>query len=110
MLIRRECLDRTGLLDEDFFMYGEDIDLSYRLLKTGFHNYYFPETKIVHFKGRSTPRDNYNDILYFYDAMKIYVRKRANENGSYPWHYFIIAAIYFREALAILIRFINLRR
>ena len=52
-LLRREVLDKVGLLDEDYFMYGEDIDLSYRILKGGYHNYYLPE-KILHYKGEST--------------------------------------------------------
>ena len=57
MFIRREALSKTGLLDEDFFMYGEDIDLSYRILQAGYNNYYFPEVQIIHFKGKSTPRE-----------------------------------------------------
>ncbi|MGD9494005.1 MAG: glycosyltransferase family 2 protein, partial [Bacteroidales bacterium] len=51
MLLRSETLDKTGLLDETFFMYGEDIDLSYRILKAGYKNYSFPETRIIHYKG-----------------------------------------------------------
>ena len=49
-MLRREALDRVGLLDEDFFMYGEDIDLSYRMLKGGYHNYFLP-LDILHYKG-----------------------------------------------------------
>ncbi|GIV44270.1 MAG: hypothetical protein KatS3mg035_1393 [Bacteroidia bacterium] len=51
MLMRKAALDKVGLLDEDFFMYGEDIDLSYRIIKGGYKNYYFPETRIIHYKG-----------------------------------------------------------
>ncbi|MEM1359023.1 MAG: glycosyltransferase family 2 protein, partial [Bacteroidota bacterium] len=54
MWMRREALDEVGLLDEAFFMYGEDIDLSYRILKGGYENHYFPETTIIHYKGEST--------------------------------------------------------
>jgi GT2 family glycosyltransferase len=54
MLMRKTALDKVGLLDEDFFMYGEDIDLSYRIQKGGFDNYYVPETSIIHYKGEST--------------------------------------------------------
>ena len=54
MLLRREVLDKTGLLDEAFFMYGEDIDLSYRILQQGYNNYYFPGSTIIHYKGEST--------------------------------------------------------
>ena len=51
LFIRKEVLNKIGLLDEDFFMYGEDIDISYRIQKSGFKNYYFPKTKIIHYKG-----------------------------------------------------------
>ncbi|MCC6685243.1 MAG: glycosyltransferase family 2 protein, partial [Bacteroidia bacterium] len=54
MMLRKKALDETGLLDETFFMYGEDIDLSYRITKAGYKNYYFPETTIIHYKGEST--------------------------------------------------------
>ena len=107
MFIRRKALDSSGLFDEDFFMYGEDIDLSYRLIHTGYKNYYFAESQIVHFKGKSTSRKSYRDILQFYKAMRIYARKRAAERelNSYT---ILISAVYLREALAILIRFFKL--
>jgi GT2 family glycosyltransferase len=108
MFIRREALNKSGLFDEDFFMYGEDIDLSYRLLQTGYINYYFPETQIIHFKGKSTGRDNFTDIIHFYNAMRTYVRKRAEEGEYKSWHFILISAIYFREALALINRFFRI--
>src|SRR5690606_37482330 len=60
MLLRKTVLDKAGLLDEDFFMYGEDIDLSYRIQKSGFKNYYFPHTRIIHYKGESTKKGSLN--------------------------------------------------
>jgi len=105
MFIRSEAINKTGLLDEDFFMYGEDIDFSYRLLQAGYNNYYFPEAHIIHFKGKSTDRDSYTDILHFYKAMRIYVRKRSEEGKFNSWHFIIIPAIYFRQGLALLKRF-----
>jgi GT2 family glycosyltransferase len=107
MFIRREALNISGLLDEDFFMYGEDIDLSYRLIQSGYKNYYFAESQIIHFKGKSTSRKSYKDIFRFYKAMRIYARKRAAERelNSYT---ILISAVYLREALAILIRFFKL--
>lgn len=107
MFIRRDALNRSGLLDEDFFMYGEDIDLSYRLLQTGFNNYYFPESRIVHFKGKSTPRNSLKDILYFYEAMRIYVRKRATEGKYRSLRHFIITGVYLREGFALINRFLR---
>jgi GT2 family glycosyltransferase len=108
MFIRRETLNKSGLLDEDFFMYGEDIDLSYRLLQTGYKNYYFPEIQIVHFKGRSTVRDSFKDILHFYEAMRVYVRKRAKERKYGSFQLIVIPAIYFREGLALMNRLLRL--
>ena len=73
-MLRREVLDKVGLLDEDYFMYGEDIDLSFRLLKAGYENWYIP-TKILHYKGESTHRSSFRYVHVFYDAMLIFMRK-----------------------------------
>lgn len=75
MFLRSEAVRKTGLLDEDFFMFGEDIDYSYRLIKSGYNNYYYPDAEIVHFKGQSTKKENLRAVRYFYKAMLIYVRK-----------------------------------
>ena len=101
MFIRSEVLAKTGLLDEDYFMYGEDIDMSYRIIKAGYFNYYYPEVSITHFKGSSTPRNNYDDILHFYRAMRIYVRKRSKEGLFKCCTTLIIAGIFFREWFAL---------
>jgi GT2 family glycosyltransferase len=108
MFLRRDALNKTGLLDEDFFMYGEDIDLSYRLLQTGYHNYYFPLAEIVHFKGRSTDKHGFKDILFFYRAMRIYIRKRAS-GGNYGSLWFLLsAATWLRELPALFNRSLRL--
>ena len=60
MLLRKEVLNKIGLLDEAFFMYGEDIDLSMRIIRGGYKNYYFPETTIIHYKGESTKKGSLN--------------------------------------------------
>jgi GT2 family glycosyltransferase len=108
MFIRREALNKSGLLDEDYFMYGEDIDLSYRLLRTGYKNYYFPEVQLVHFKGKSTPRNNFKDILHFYKAMRIYVMKRSKEGNYVSLRFLILTAVFFKEGIALLNRFLRL--
>jgi GT2 family glycosyltransferase len=107
MFIRREALLKAGLPDEDFFMYGEDIDLSYRILRAGYQNYYFPGVQIIHFKGKSTGRDSYTDIFHFYNAMRIYSAKRHKEKFTLIY-YIIIPAIYFREGLSIIYRFLSI--
>ena len=73
-MLRRKELDEVGLLDEDFFMYGEDIDLSYRVLKGGYHNYYLP-VDILHYKGESTQKSSFRYVHVFYEAMLIFFRK-----------------------------------
>lgn len=73
-MVRREALNQVGLLDEDFFMYGEDIDLSYRILKGGYHNYYLP-LRICHYKGESTEKSSFRYVHVFYEAMLIFFRK-----------------------------------
>lgn len=75
MFMRGEALSKVGLLDEAFFMYGEDIDLSYRFLKEKYKIHYLPKTKIIHYKGESTKKASFNYVKTFYGAMSIYVRK-----------------------------------
>lgn len=79
MLLRKETLEKTGLLDEDFFMYGEDIDLSHRIVKAGYKNYYYPEARIIHYKGESTKKSSVNYVLVFYNAMIIFARKHFSQ-------------------------------
>lgn len=78
MMLRRSALDEVGLLDETFFMYGEDIDLSYRLLKAGYHNYYLPRS-IIHYKGESTQKTSFRYVRNFYNAMLIFYDKHFRE-------------------------------
>ena len=73
-MLRHVALDNVGLLDEDFFMYGEDIDLSYRILKGGFENWYVP-TRILHYKGESTQKSSFRYVHVFYEAMLIFFHK-----------------------------------
>lgn len=80
MMLRRSALEQCGMLDETFFMYGEDIDLSYRLLKSGFRNYYLP-TPILHYKGESTQKTSYRYVYSFYNAMLIFFRKHFSYFG-----------------------------
>jgi GT2 family glycosyltransferase len=105
MLLRRSVIDKIGLLDEDFFMYGEDIDLSYRILKAGYKNYYFPETRIIHYKGESTKKSSVNYVLVFYNAMIIFARKHFSSKNAAVFTFIIRIAIYLRAGAAILNRF-----
>lgn len=107
MLMRSEALDKVGLLDEAFFMYGEDIDLSYRIIKGGYKNYYFPETRIIHYKGESTKKSSVNYVFVFYRAMIIFAEKHFSQKNAKLFSFLINAAIYFRASLAIAMRFIR---
>jgi O-antigen biosynthesis protein len=107
MLIRKEALDRAGLLDESFFMYGEDIDLSYRIQKAGYRIVYYPETTIIHYKGESTKKSSLNYVYLFYKAMQIFARKHLTGNSARTLNFFIQLAIYFRAALAVFKRIIS---
>ena len=107
MMMRKSVLDQVGLLDEDYFMYGEDIDLSYRILKGGYKNYYFPQTRIIHYKGESTKKGSLNYVYIFYKAMQIFARKHFSANNAKFFNIAIDAAIWFRAALAALKRIVS---
>jgi hypothetical protein len=105
MLLRKETLDKAGLLDETFFMYGEDIDMSYRITLAGYKNYYLPETTIIHYKGESTKKGSINYVLVFYNAMIIFAKKHFSKRNAGYLFALIKLAIYLRAALAIVYRF-----
>ena len=81
-LSRRDTLDKVGLLDEDFFMYGEDIDLSCRILKSGYQNWYLP-LRILHYKGESSRHTGFRYVHVFYDAMLIFLRKHYGQQSFF---------------------------
>ncbi len=97
--LRKKALDEVGLLDEDFFMYGEDIDLSYRLMKGGWENWYLPYP-ITHFKGKSTQKSDYRYVHIFYKAMLIFFRKHYSHLSLF-YALPVKMAIYFRAAIAL---------
>lgn len=107
MLMRKEALDKVGLLDEAFFMYGEDIDLSYRITQGGYKNFYFPETQIIHYKGESTKKSSINYVFVFYRAMIIFAQKHFSQKNAKLFSFLINGAIYFRASLALFSRFVK---
>lgn len=100
MMIRKEVLDQVGSFDEIFFMYGEDIDLSYRIQKAGYKNFYFAESSIIHFKGESTKKGSMNNVRMFYKAMSIFVRKHYGGSKAGVFNFLIHMAIWFRAGLS----------
>lgn len=105
MLLRKETLNTIGLLDETFFMYGEDIDISYRISIAGYKNYYLPETTIIHYKGESTKKSSINYVLVFYNAMIIFAKKHFSKRNAGAFITLIKFAIYLRASFAIIYRF-----
>ncbi len=101
MLLRQRVLDKTGLLDEAFFMYGEDIDLSYRIVKSGYKNYYFAETTIIHYKGESTKKGSLNYVRTFYNAMIIFAKKHFEGRQAKLFIAMIYGAIYLRAGMTL---------
>jgi len=105
MLMPKKILDEVGLLDETFFMYGEDIDLSYRILKGGYQNYYFADTTIIHYKGESTKKGSLGYVRTFYKAMIIFSKKHFHGEQAFLLTTLLQVAIYFRALLTLLSNF-----
>jgi O-antigen biosynthesis protein len=107
MLIPRAVLQQVGSFDEAFFMYGEDVDLSYRIQAAGYKNQYLADTTIIHFKGESTKRGSLNYVRLFYSAMNIFVRKHYGGARATLFRLSIQAAIWVRAALAAAAKFVR---
>ena len=114
MMISKKLLEKTGGFDEAFFMYGEDVDLSYRIQKEAcpgtegnYKNYYFAGTRIIHFKGESTRKGSMNYVRMFYTAMSIFVRKHYGGSRAGLFNFFIHTAIWFRAGLSAISGFIR---
>jgi GT2 family glycosyltransferase len=107
MFLRKKTLDEVGLLDESFFMYGEDIDLSYRITLGGYENWYFPDVRIIHYKGESTKKSSVNYVFVFYNAMAIFAKKHFTQKSAGIFPALINGSIYLSAAGAIAVRFLN---
>lgn len=99
LLVKKTVFDDSGGFDLRFFMYGEDIDLSYRIRQKGYQNYYFADTTIIHFKGESTRRD-FRYIRMFYTAMILFMKKHFRGLGSSVRLFFLTLAVRSHQALA----------
>ncbi|NWF50117.1 MAG: glycosyltransferase [Ignavibacteriaceae bacterium] len=102
MMMTKEVYDKVGGFDEQFFMYGEDLDLCYRIQKAGYKVYYVPETQIIHYKGESTKRSSYDEVKFFYSAMHLFVKKHLS--SSFIVELILRSAIVVRGAFAFLAR------
>jgi GT2 family glycosyltransferase len=107
LMVKKEVLGNIGGFDETFFMYGEDIDLSYRIQKAGYQNYYFAGTSIIHFKGESTRKGSMNYVRMFYNAMSIFVRKHYGGGKAGLFNLLLHIAIWVRATLTAIGHFVR---
>jgi O-antigen biosynthesis protein len=107
MMIPKKVLDQTGSFDDTFFMYGEDVDLSYRIQKAGYRNYYFAGSSIIHFKGESTKKGSLNYVRLFYRAMSQFVKKHYSGSRAGMFNFFVQVAIWGRAVLSVLSGFVK---
>jgi GT2 family glycosyltransferase len=98
MMMKREVYEKVGGFDEQFFMYGEDLDLCYRIQKAGFKVFYVHSTQIIHYKGESTKRSDIDELRVFYEAMRVFVKKHLAT--SFVVSLILRSAINLREILA----------
>jgi N-acetylglucosaminyl-diphospho-decaprenol L-rhamnosyltransferase len=99
LMTRKDVFIKSGGFDEQFFMYGEDIDLSYRIRQEGYQNYYVAETTIIHFKGESTSRD-FRFVKMFYGAMILFMKKHFKGFDSSVRLFLLTLAVKSRQAMA----------
>ena len=107
MFFRKKVLDEIGYFDETFFMYGEDIDLSYRVLKAGYKNYYLADTTIIHYKGESTKKGSLNYVKVFYQAMIIFARKHFAASSAGSFSFLINLAVVFRALVTVVLNLLS---
>jgi len=105
MMVRREAFEQVGGLDEEFFMYGEDLDWCYRIQQAGWKNYYVHSTQIIHYKGESTKRSNLDEIRTFYQAMQLFVQKHFSRSNLFA--FLIRVAISVSSRLAMIRAFVR---
>ena len=100
MMMRKEVYDKVGGFDEEFFMYGEDLDLCYQIKSAGYKVFYVHRTQVIHYKGESTKRSRLDETKLFYDAMHLFVKKHLS--GSFLVEYILRFAIGIRKIFAFL--------
>ena len=100
IMFRRQVYEQIGGLDESYFMYGEDIDFSWRIHLAGWKNYYLPETHIIHYKGESTKKGSMNYVYTFYNAMAIFVKKYFTGRNARLFNILLQTAIWMRAAVS----------
>lgn len=108
MMVRKEVINNVGLLDETFFMYGEDLDWCFRIKEDGYKVIYYPEAVTIHYKGGSSKRKRYKTIYEFHRAMFIFYNKHYRNKYNFIVTGIVFAAIAVKMAIAFLINFFKL--
>ena len=103
LLIRRSVLDKIGLLDEDFFMYGEDLDWCWRCKEAGYKVWYYPNTFMHHYKGESSKKARLKTLRWFHDAMWIFYKKHYYQKYPLVFSWLVFFGIYARFGLLVVI-------
>ena len=103
LLIRKTVIEKIGMLDEDFFMYGEDLDLCWRCKESGFQVWYYPKTSITHFKGSSSSKVAFKALKWFHDAMWIFYRKHYAKKYPPVFNWLVFLGIYLRLSLLVVL-------
>ncbi len=98
MMVRAEAIAQVGLMDGQFFMYGEDLDWAYRIKATGWKVYYNPAVTVLHVK-RAASRHSPRARVEFYRAMDIFYRKHYSAQTPWWLHIFIVNVIWLRQRL-----------
>jgi GT2 family glycosyltransferase/lipopolysaccharide/colanic/teichoic acid biosynthesis glycosyltransferase len=107
MMLRREVIEQVGRLDEDFFMYGEDLDWCYRIQQSGWKIHYVPTTQIIHYKGESSKHSDFDRLLVFYKAMLLFVRKHFRKKYFFLLEWFLVFGIVLRGSISFLTKFLR---
>ena len=99
MMIRREMVEKVGLLDETFFMYCEDIDYCHRINQAGGKIYYVPDSQIIHYKGESTKKNNLDYVVTFNRSLYKFYQKHYQKKYIYPFRWLILLGTIIRGIL-----------
>ncbi len=109
MMVRREAMEQVGLLDETYFMYGEDLDWAYRMKAAGWKVYYNPAVTVLHYKRESSRQRPVKTIVEFYRAMLIFHRKHFAPRTFFLLNWLIVLGIYVRGGLALALNVVRRR-
>lgn len=101
MMMPKKVLEEVGYLDETYFMYGEDIDLSYRIQNAGYENYYLADSSIIHYKGESTKRNSIKYVRIFFKAMIIFAKKHFTGRKATAFIFLLNVAIYLKAGITL---------